>query len=204
MDIYFEQSLLNENIDKHLRRTNFLGILRYVLLFLAGIIAVICFILPLDENNIKQSVIANLVILVVLCVPLVLSFFFIGKYINTSNLEYDYILNGKSFKIIKIMNRKKRKLLLDLSIDCFESLGAVRSEAYGRYTANRETKMHYAITNVKNEQDIFYIYYITEGEKHLLHFAPNHEMMISLRKCLPRITVFDKSFQFNETLKGVL
>lgn len=191
MDVYFEQSVENENIDKHKKRTSVLTIVRYILLALVVIIALVAFC-TLQIVSVITTII-NIVIDLLIIAPFIITYIFIGKLLVRSNLEYDYLLNGDVFRIVKVINRKKRKKLIEISVASFESIGRVTSENYDRYAASREIKKIFAICNLEEEDKLFYIYFIKDGVKSLLHIQPNDEMILSLRRSIPRITVMDKS-----------
>lgn len=200
MDVYFEQSVDNPNIDKHSKRTRVLTILRYICIGAIVLIAMLGWVMPIgtEETASVATLLWALLYIVLAIIPFILTFIFLGKFIANSSLEYDYLLNGSLFRIVKVINRKKRKKLLEVPVGGFESLGAIESDAYDRFAASKDTKKLYAITDYSREDRIYYIYYIVDGTKYLLHITPNNDMIMALRKSVTRITILDKSFKAHE------
>lgn len=201
MDVYFEQSVDNPNIDKHSKRTRVLGILRYVCIVAVILIAMfgLMFMPVGKEGNVDgMTILWSIIYLIFSIAPFVATFLLLGRFIARSNLEYDYYLNGSMFRIVKVVNRKKRKKMLETQVSGFESLGAIQSETYDRYASSKEIKKLYAMTDYENEARVYYIYYVSDGVRYLLHFTPNNDMIMALRKSVTRITILDKSFKTYE------
>lgn len=196
MEVYFEQSVDNPNIDKHSKRTRVLMILRYICIAVVVLIFMFGWFMPIGSEDAGPMIILWALLYIVLgMIPFILLFIFLGRFIARSNLEFDYVLNGSIFRIVKVVNRKKRKKLLEAPVTGFESLGNIQSEAYDRYASSKDVKKLYAITDYEHEERVYYIYYVLDGARYLLHFTPNNDMIMALRKCVTRITVLDKSFK---------
>ncbi len=200
MEVYFEQSVDNPGIDKHSKRTRVLTILRYVCVAIVLIIFMFGWFMPIgsEEDAGPMVILWALLYIVLGMAPFILLFIFLGRFIARSSLEFDYVLNGSIFRIVKVVNRKKRKKMLEAPVAGFESLGNIQSEAYDRYASSKDIKKLFAITDYENEERIYYIYYVADGARYLLHFTPNNDMIMALRKCVTRITVLDKSFKTYE------
>lgn len=198
MDVYFEQSLTNDNIDKHSKRTKTLTVIRYVCIAVIVLIVLLAITLLIDISSVASFFVSLLLVLLMMA-PFVLTYILLGRMIANGNLEFDYLLNGSMFRIVKVINRKKRKKLVELNVSSFESLGHISSEAYDRYAGSRDVKKIFALTDYENEDTVYYIYYTLNGTKYLLHIAPNNEMIMALRKSVGRITVLDKSFKIMTT-----
>lgn len=196
MEVYFEQSLQNPNIDKHVRRTRVLSVIRYVCIAVAFILLMLYFnFLPIDNFKTVGGGVITVLFIIVTIAPFVVAFFMIGKLINNTNLEFDYFLSGDTFRVVKVINRKKRKKFIEISVSSFESLGKIESETYDRLVSGKDVKKQYALTDYKDEEKIYYVYYTHEGTKYVLHFQPSNDMIIALRKSVSRIAILDKSFR---------
>lgn len=192
MDVYFEQSVDNANIDKHRKRTSVLGVVRYIML-IVGVIPI--FLLMFTPINTWVSAVIYIVSMILLAAPFIGGFFAIGVFINKSNVEFDYLINGSMFRIVKVMNRKKRKKLVETSISNFESVGRISSDTYDRYAADRDVKKIFAICDFEDEDQLVYIFYVLDGVKYLLHIQPDEEMIVALRQSVTRIMILDKSLK---------
>ena len=194
MDVYAEQSIGNPGIDRHKKRTKIFTVLRYVCLVAVVILFFFLWIMPVQkEGNIWLQFLYNFLLCLFLAVPFVLLFIFLGKYINKTNVEFDYYLNGDLFRIVQVVNRKKRKKLVEIGLSSFESVGRVTSDAYERYASFKGIKNIIAFCEAEDENEIVYIYYVSEGTPYLLHIQPDEVMLMSLRRGIPRMTVLDKS-----------
>lgn len=191
MDYYYEQNVDNPNIDKHRTRTKVLSVLRYTVLVLGIIIAYLLFIwgTPLKLS----AILFSLFLTALEMAPALLVFFLIGRYLKQTNSEYDYLLNGSNLRIVRVIRRSKRKLYLTIRLDSIESIGKIESETYERYAASKEIKKQYAVCNYDDEDALVYMYYHGEGGNCLLHFEPDEEMVLTIRKSLPRFSIMDKS-----------
>lgn len=198
MNIYLEQSLTNANIDRHKKRTKVLTIVRYVCIAAIVIIAMLAVTFLLDVSSVASFFI-SLLFVILMMAPFVGTFIFFGKIIANGNLEFDYLLNDSMFRIVKVINRKKRKKLVELNVSSFESVGHISSEAYDRYAGSRDVKKLFALTDYDDEDAVYYIFYTLNGAKYLLHIAPDNDMIMGIRKSLPRMTVADKSFRIRTT-----
>ena len=198
MDIYFEQSLDNPNIDKHKKRTKTCVVIRYVCMAVVIILAMLGLTWFISVKSVGDFFMSTLFVILMMA-PFILTYIFLGRMIANSNLEFDYLINGSMFRIVKVVNRKKRKKLVELNVSSFESLGHISSEAYDRYAGSKDVKKVFALTDYENEDTIYYIYYTLNGTKYLLHIAPNNDMIMALRKSVARITILDKSFKILNT-----
>ena len=80
-----------------------------------------------------------------------------------------------------------------IRLDSIESIGKISSETYERFAASKNLKKQYAVCNYDDEEAIVYVRYRNEGEDYLLHMEPNEELVSSIRRSLPRISIMDKS-----------
>lgn len=194
MDVYAEQSINNEGIDRHKKRTKILTAVRYACIVAVILLFFLFILMPAQkEGNVWLQFLMNFLFCVFLAIPFVFAFILIGKYINKTNLEFDYYLNGDLFRIVKVVNRKKRKKFVEIGLSTFESVGRVTSDAYERYASFKGIKNEIAFCEVEDENEIVYVYYVLEGVPHLLHIQPDEVMLMSIRRGIPRITVLDKS-----------
>ena len=190
MEIFYEQNVSDPKIDKHRKRTTVLSVLRKVFLALAIILGFIG-VFTLQRST-ALGIVFQIVFVVLIVAPLALAFWLLGRFIRNTNSEYDYILHGNIFRIVKVIRRSRRKLMATIPIDHIESIGKIDSESYERYAATKSVKKQFAVCNYEEEDKIVYIRYRNEGEDFLLHIEPDEEMIVSLRRSLPRISIMDK------------
>ena len=192
MDIFFEQNVDNPRIEKHKKRTAILSVVRKILLAIGVIIMFFIIMFMVDFSTALGAAI-GLAIGVFSGAPFILAFIFMGKMLRNSNTEYDYILNGGTLRVVKVVLRNKRKLMCTVRMSAVESMGRVTCDAYDRYAASKNAKKQYALCDYEDESRIVYLSYRDDGENFLLHIEPNDEMLSALRRSLPRIGIIDKS-----------
>lgn len=196
MEIYAEQSVSNPLIDQKQRRTKVLNYVKSALLIILVIVTVVYFFIPIFDTE-KLSVgmffLATFLMYFVIATPFVLGMIFISRYISKTNVEFDYFINGDIFRIVRVVNRKKRKLFIEIRVSAFESVGRITIDSYDRLADDKNIKKHYALCAPESDDDVVFIYYHHENEKHLLHIEPNEDFIISLRRSLPRVSIADKS-----------
>ncbi len=192
MEIYYEQNVENPNIDKHRKRTTVLSVLRYVILVLGILLAILIIFQPAEKWR-ASMVIFVLVFGLLSAAPFVATFFLLGRFLKKSNTEYDYRLDNGTFRVIKVVQRNYRKLMAVVPISTIESVGRINCDAYERYNASKDIKKLFAICHYDKEEDIVYLRYRNEGEDFLLHIEPDEELIAALKKSLSRLGIIDKS-----------
>jgi hypothetical protein len=200
MEVYAEQSVVNDGIDKHSKRTKTFVIFRYACIAAIAVLFFLFWLTPVGgESEGWTPILLNFVFYLFMMVPFVLIFIMLGRIIKKTNVEYDYYLNGDVFRVVSVINRKKRKKLLETNVSRFESVGRLSADSYDRYAADKQTKKVFAFCDYSDEDSVVYIYYSTDGGRLLLHIQPDGEMLTALRRSVSRITVLDKSL--NMTVK---
>ncbi|MDR2202354.1 MAG: hypothetical protein LBP26_06330 [Clostridiales bacterium] len=193
MELYAEQSVNNGDIDKHAKRTRVFYGLRYVCVAAWVIVFFMIWFIPSDAQNVALQLLMNFLFGFAIVSPFVVLYIFLGRFITRTNTEFDYYLNGGIFRAVKVVNRKKRKRMVEFNLSAIESIGRVSADAYGRYAAARDVKKHIAFCGEPDEDEIVYVYFVSDGAGQLLHITPDENMLTALRRSVVRITVVDKS-----------
>ncbi len=202
MNVYCEQNLSNSNVEKKKKKNTVLKIVRIVLLILIVVSAIFAYINIINAKLKPISgFIINLIFSLLFVVPFILGFIFVGKYIANFNMEYDYILIDGQMRIVKVINRSKRRIFTTINFADVESVGRLDCDAYERYAQSKEIKKQFAICDYENEENIAYIYYNKDGAKFLMHIEPNDELVLAIKRSVPRVSVIDKSFTVSAPAK---
>lgn len=188
MEAFYEQNLINEKIDAHIKRTRALVIVNNVLW---GLGFAILFFVVIFTTILKSFIYFLFGLL--FCVPFLLSAFLLYTYIKKANCEYDYILTGDTLRIVRVVRRLKRKLIEAIPLSLVISIGGVQNESYDKNFASKDIKKKFAICDYDAVDNIAYILYKKDGEKIMTHIQPDEGLIAALRKCLPRIGIIDKS-----------
>lgn len=141
---------------------------------------------PIQEGVSWQQIVIGLLLLLLLPISLFVSAFFLKKIINNINPVFDYVLNGRDFYILRIYDNVKRKKFLKINVSQMSSIGKISLESYNRYASDPNIKKVFALTNPQNEENIYYMLYNEEGRKMLLHFEPNEECIMHIRRTIGR------------------
>lgn len=193
MEVFFEKNVVNNSIDKHTKRTAILKACRVasIVLIVVAIYFVLSFMTVPIESGALAVVFMVLLSLFIIALPIVGTIVF-SKILNKLNLEYDYIISGSVLKIVKVLNRTKRKKILQLPLDAIVTVGIYGSNSYSRHITNRKTKQIDATCN----KDSFSAYFFVnrDGDHQIIRLEMDDNFAFTLRKAL-NFTVFDDDFK---------
>ena len=185
MEVYYEKNVANNGIDKHKTRNTILKIVRIVAIIWI-VVAAFIFINFVDFSN--ADFLGVVLIISFLFAPPICLLIFANKMISNLNLEYDYYILGDTFRIVKVINRIKRKKMIELSMSSFAVVGLVESDSFDRYSGDKSTKQVNAFCE---ENDLIYLYVNDSGEKKLIVIESDDKFLLELRKALPVSTLDD-------------
>lgn len=193
MEVFYEKNIYNENVDKHKKRTIVFKVLRYVSIVIAVVIVFLSQYLLINEGTSFWMMILSLALFILFAaVPFVLLFIFFGILINRQNLEFDYYIMGDIFRVVKVINRKKRKKFFEIRISAINSIGMVNSKNFDRYSADKNNKRIVAFCD-DNVERLIFAHVSGETEKQLLILEFDDEFLVNLRKAVNSYSVFDDS-----------
>ncbi len=181
MDIYYEQNVVNQNIDERTKKTKTLVIAK-----------MICLIIGLFILVSSALLISFFWVFLIMAIPFFIAFWAIGYINKRNNTEYDYVIDGEFINITAIYFRERRKPKYKIRLRLVESVGVFDSEGYKKIERTA-AKKHLALVNYDDEQSILYVLYNSDKGKHIIFLEPDRGFMIALRRCVAAITVFDKS-----------
>ena len=188
MEVYYEKNVTNNGIDKHKKRNVFLLVVR-VIAIIWIVVSSFIFINFVDFSG--ADFLGVVLVILFLFAPPICLLIFANKLLTNLNLEYDYYLLGDTFRIVKVLNRKKRKKLLELTMASFAVVGLVESESFDRYSADKQVKQ---INAFCEENNLIYFYVNDGGEKKLIIIETDEKFLLELKKALP-ISVLDDSLK---------
>ena len=187
MEQYYEQNLVNKNIDEKLRKTKTLTFARTVCVIIA-VASLMTSALFFSYDNF----VVILSILITVAVPFVIAAIIIGRVNKRNNTEYDYTIDDEFLKVTEVYYRERRKLKHTVRLRAVESVGAFDSDGYKKAEKNAAKKI-LALVNYDDEKSILYILYNTDKGKNLIFLEPDRGFMIALRRAVSAVMVFDKS-----------
>lgn len=191
-EVFFEQSNTCNNPQANKGKILFLRILYYVFLILGAVLLFFIIAFLPTPDAVWYVIILSMLFWFLMPISLFVGAFFIKRMINKMNPEFDYVLNGSLFYIVRIINRVKRKKYIQLNLSQIINIGNISLESYNRFAADPNIKKIYAITNPENEDNVYYLLYNDTDKKKLLHFEPNEELLSILRRSLGRDVISKK------------
>ena len=108
------------------------------------------------------------------------------KLITHFNLEYEYCFTNGMMDVDKIINRSKRKHILELNARKIEAMAKTNTPEFQRLKQSSGIRKVFACTS-HNCPDNYYIHYIEDGGKQvLLVFTPNDAIKEGFRRYNPQ------------------
>ncbi len=194
MEQFYEQNVVNKNIDERIKKTKALTIAKTVCIVIAVFVLSASMMFVTDD-----SFGFILGILFVVDIPFAVAAVIISYFNKRNNTEYDYTIDSEYLKISEIYYRERRKLKYSILLRTIESVGMFASEGYMKNQA-RASKKQLALVNYNDEESVIYILYCTEKDRRMIFIEPDRGFMIALRRAVSAITVFDKSIADFEQL----
>lgn len=181
MEQFYEQNVVNNNIDERIKKTKTLVIAKTV-----------CWVLGLFVLISGATFWQLLWVFLLFSIPFFIAGFILGHINKRNNTEYDYVLDDEFLKISEIYFRERRKLKHKIRLRLVESVGVFDSEGYKKVERYANKKV-LALVNYDDEQSIIYMFYNSDKGKRIIFLEPDRGFMIALRRIVPALTVFDKS-----------
>lgn len=181
MELFYEQNVINNNIDERTKKTKTLIVAKTICLFFGVSVLMLCAVMW-----------TYFWLFISFSVPFFVAAIVIGRINKRNNTEYDYVLDDECLKISEIYFRDTRKLKHTVKLRNIESVGVFDSEGYKKIERNAQKKI-LALVNYEDEQSIIYILYRTDKGRNILFLEPDRGFMMTLRRGVSAITVFDKS-----------
>lgn len=154
-----------------------------------------CIVKP---KNIKDNIITLFVVLGTLAVAVVsfitevlqsysvaiiiVAIFIAYKLITDRNIEFEYILAGNSFSLDKILNKRRRKRLINCDLSDFDIVAPVKSRYYDEYEGNSAR----VITAVSGDfPDLEYFGLVEyKGKRTMIMFETDDKALAHIKKHL--------------------
>lgn len=181
MDLYYEQNVVNNNIDERTRKTKTLSIAKAFCYILGLFILISCIL-----------VVNFFWVFILMSLPFFCSGIIIGRINKRNNTEYDYIVDDEYLTVAEIYFRARRKLKFKIKLREIESVGVFDSEGYKKIQ-NSAIKKYLALVNYDDEKSVVYILHRTERGRNILFIEPDRGFVIALRRAIATFSIFDSS-----------
>lgn len=170
MDRFLEQA-----VSKH-KRT-----LDEIMYYLSWVVMIVSAVLAFMVLNVifYQFSVALLVMLLVFAGIAVYLFFFHDRL----RTEYEYTFTNGSMDFAMVFNNCKRKNLGSLNVAKVDAFGKVASGSFHRHVSAPGVKQLRWFLN--RDAELYYFAYSKDGQKSILVFEPNEEMVDYIRHYLP-------------------
>ena len=110
---------------------------------------------------------------------------FIRFVMTSSHIEYEYALVNDELDVDKILGRKRRKNVVNVSVKDPEAFGKAIGAEFLRYANNPSIKKIYACRE-KNSEDNFFIVCNKSAEKTMLIITPSEKITSAIQKMNPK------------------
>ena len=187
MDLYYEQNVVNKNIDERIKKTRTLTIAKTFCTVIAIGVLLTSILFVVDD-----SFVAWLGILSLTSIPFIGASIIIGRINKRNNTEYDYIIDDEYLKVSEIYFRERRKLKHTVRLRSVESAGMFGSEGYKKIESRADKKI-LALVNYDNEKTILYLLYGTDKGRRIIFLEPDRGFLIAIKRVVSAVNVFDKS-----------
>ncbi len=190
MEIFYEKNVVNKKIDEHRTRNKILRVLQLVSLGIFAFIFVSLFSVTVydpDESDAARAYVF-LIVLLSLLLPLSLYFLF-GWILRMVTVEYDYVIMGDRLKILKMVNRKKRKPVLDVDFSSINLIGLVGGEKFNYLYAARSANVKKYFCNPDALK--IYIYLTDYKGRSFTIIEADDDFLINIKKALKNFSTID-------------
>jgi hypothetical protein len=113
------------------------------------------------------------------------SCWFLWRSKDNINIEYEYTYTSGEMDYAKVMGGRRRKHLLTLRLKDAEAGGLADGDRFNRYQSMQGVKKIDMTLNFDAKK--YFIYFIREGNKHLLTMECSDEMWDMILKTNPRL-----------------
>ncbi len=171
MDIFIEQMVKKKRGAKEL------------LIVLAGVVGVFVVLLALTYAMMLPGI--GFMIFAICVVSIYLLYFLV----TSINMEYEYCFTNGVLDVDKIINARRRKSMLEISIRKMELMGDRKAPEFAKYLAKNDVKKVFAGTHKDAEDLCFLVFLDDDGKEKMLLFNPNAEIKEAIRRYNPQKVV---------------
>ena len=125
-----------------------------------------------------------------MCVLSVVSVFFMRRQKIRMNVDFDYILKGDLFIVVRVFSRKQRKKYVDVGVKNIQAMGKISGDSADRYISMPQVKKLYASMS-KDEDKVYYAFFTDGSDRTVLFFEPDGQMLTFFRRIMGR-DIIDK------------
>ncbi len=206
MDVYYEESAVNQKEGKERKINKIIGIIAKIFLILGAgmslfaiftLISLIGGLAPDAPEDIKQAYDAQKS-LAIFCsffgVFFLLQWFLLSKLRARYNVSYDYVFVSGEIRISKVFNVNKRKLIA--RIDCADILqvGDADNSGYERLRSDPSTQEIICTANEQALGDKFFMYILANNAGKKLYVLECREvLLVNMMKFMKR-TVLESDY----------
>ncbi len=203
MDIFYEESAVNQNPQKGERNYKIVNAFYYIFLvltMLTGFGAFFNFPLPLSGDVTQEALQSYELIKMMFGFIVFLFLTFLGLTIILNmlrrriNVSYDYVFVSGELRISKVFNVNKRKLITRLNQEEILQVGDVEGASFERLRSDPQTKEVICTPNAVAGEGKFFLYILaTEGVKKLYVLECREELLLHMMQFLRR-DILDRDY----------
>lgn len=180
MEIYHEQYVIDDAKERNRGKKTF-----FLVMYIVSIILVVGAVLFLFLNLLTAETIYPIIYALVSLAIFVFMLIMVRRQRQRIDIDFDYVVTDEKFRIVKVFNRKKRKLLINIDIKIISAMGKVETDGFDRYFATPQIKKIFANLTT-DESQLYFIYYVENGEKFIVITEFTDETLTYMRRAIGR------------------
>ncbi|MDR1094118.1 MAG: hypothetical protein LBL66_08235 [Clostridiales bacterium] len=182
MDIYYEQYVIDDRKERNKGKKVLFTAFYYINIIFVAAALLWLFLMFMTPSDSLINLITSGIFLVLTAVSL----FFVRRQKNSLDVDFDYILSDTRLRIVRVFNRRRRKLYLDVDVKKLAAYGPVTAEdSFNRYDHTPGVKKQYAVLS-EDEKKIYFMYYTDGPDKTLVLFEPDETLLRNMRLAIGR------------------
>ena len=187
MEVFLEKNITNDQIEKHKTRNTVFNVLR-ILALVWIVVGALIFMNVMPASASPLTIIFDILLIFI---PPIFLFLLMTKLLADLNPEFDYHIEGTGIRIVKILNRKRRKIVIKTNFTSLVSIGAVDSDDFERAQAGAQKTIK-AYCN--EEAQLIYLLFNDDSEKILIVLEADFDLIVALKRSIMPV-LYAESFK---------
>ncbi len=190
MDVFYEESAVTQNAASEIKRYRIFDIIAKVFLGIGIFGLILAFsIIPLNM----------MVGWLIFCFGFFGAWFGLTRLRNRYNVNFDYTFVSGELRISRVINGKKRKLLVKIQAEDILQMGDVDGNNYDNLAASPDTKTVLCTSNIQSAEGKFFLYILAaiSGAKKLYVLECRETLLMHMLRFTKR-TVLESGYVSQE------
>jgi hypothetical protein len=193
MDIYYEQYVIDDRKERNKGKKVLFRVFYYAnIVFVAAALLWLFMAFSINMTDGSSPDWFGIILSAIFLVLTAASLFFVRRQKNSLDVDFDYILSDTRLRIVRVFNRRRRKLYIDVDVKKLAAYGPIAAEdSFNRYDHTPGVKKHYAVLT-DDEKKVYFLYYSDGPDKTLVLFEPDETLLRNMRLAIGRDIMIKK------------